>query len=77
MNLRDLAKMAGFSVSTVSKAFCDAGDVSRETKEKIFAVAKESGCFERYYKGRYGKHVIAIICPEIVSQRYASFVECM
>ena len=45
MNLRELARLAGVSVSTVSKAFNDADDVSEKTKEFIFDIAKIYCCF--------------------------------
>ena len=37
MTMRELAKLANVSISTVSKAFHDADDVSEETKKLIFA----------------------------------------
>ncbi len=36
MTMRELAKIVNVSVSTVSKAFHEAEDVSPETKERIF-----------------------------------------
>ena len=75
MTMRELAKEANVSLSTVSKAFLDADDVSKQTKEHIFAVAKACGCFWKYYKGRYQKRVIAIICHELLSDFYIKFVE--
>lgn len=75
MTMRELAKLANVSISTVSKAFKDAEDVSTDTKEHIFAVAREHGCYGKFYKGRYSKRIIAIICPELVSDYYINFVE--
>ena len=75
MTMRDLAKLANVSVSTVSKAFREADDVSPQTREQIFALAKEQGCFGKYYKGRYHKKVVAIICPELLSDYYSRFTE--
>ena len=75
MNLRELARLTGVSVSTVSKAFNDADDVSEKTKEYIFETAKKYGCFEKYYKEKYSKRIIAIICPEIRSYYYTSFID--
>ena len=74
MTMRELAAIANVSVSTVSKAFHDADDVSDETKKLIFATAKEYGCFGKYYKGRFSKKVIAIICPELNSAYYNGYV---
>lgn len=75
MTLRELAAEAGVSVATVSKAFKDSDEISRATKEKIFALARERGCFHKYYKERYEKKVVAIICPEIKSAHYSEQVE--
>lgn len=75
MTMRELAKLCNVSVSTVSKAFCEADDVSNETKELIFKTAKEQGCFGKYYKGKYQKKIIAVICPELVSEYYTIFIE--
>jgi DNA-binding LacI/PurR family transcriptional regulator len=75
MTMRELAKLANVSFSTVSKAFTEAEDVSRETKEYIFKIAKQNGCFGKFYKGKYSKKIIAIITPEIISDYYTIYVE--
>lgn len=75
MTLQDLAKLTNFSVSTISKAFNNADDVSSETKKQIYAAAKKYGIFGKYYKGKYYKKIIAIICPEFRSNYYISYVE--
>jgi len=75
MTMRELAQLANVSVSTVSKAFGDADDVCAETKEHIFRLAKQYGCFGKYYKGKYYKKVFAIICSELISNYYIGFVE--
>lgn len=41
ININDVAKAAGVSVSTVSKAINDSGKVSNKTKEKVLDIAKE------------------------------------
>jgi LacI family transcriptional regulator len=43
VTIRDVAKAAGVSITTVSRAFNGYADVSLETKRKIFAIAKELG----------------------------------
>ncbi len=75
MTMRELARLANVSVSTVSKAFHQAGDISAETKEHIFAVAKQYGCYGKFFKGKYPKRVIAIICQEVKSNYYSVYVE--
>lgn len=74
MTLEKLAKIAHVSISTVSKAFSASPEVSTETRRYIFDIAKEHGCFEKYYKEKYNKKVIAVVCPEIRSAYYADFV---
>ncbi len=75
MTMRELAKIANVSVSTVSKAFRDAEDVSEETKERIFSIAKEQGCYGQYYKGKFHKPIIAVLCPELRSAHYVDYLE--
>lgn len=70
MTLKELATLANVSQSTVSKAFSNAKDVSKETREYIFKLAREHHCYEKFHKGNYFKKIIAVICPEIKSERY-------
>lgn len=75
MTQRELAKLANVSFSTVSKAFNNSDDISDETKNQIFKIAKQYGCYGEFFKGKYHKKIIAIICPEIVSSYYAEFIK--
>lgn len=75
MTMKELAALANVSLSTVSKAFHDAEDISAGTKELIFDIAKKHGCYGKYYKGKYAKTVVAIICPELESAYYNAYVE--
>jgi len=50
VTLKDIARKVGYSVTTVSRALNDYGDVSEETKQLIKRVAQEMG---------YHPHVIA------------------
>lgn len=75
MTMRELAKLAGVSISTVSKAFRDEEEISKETKNLIFDIAKKYGCYGKFYKGKYPKKIIAIICPEFAGGYYSDFVE--
>lgn len=67
MTLTKLAKLANVSVSTASKAFSMSSEVNEETRKIIFDIAKEHGCFKKYYNANYPKLVIAIICPDMTS----------
>ncbi|MBQ6702396.1 MAG: LacI family DNA-binding transcriptional regulator [Clostridia bacterium] len=74
MNLSELASVAGVSVSTVSKALKNAPDIGDATKERIWQLAKEYGCYGKYYSSRFNKKVIAIILPEFAGNHYANIV---
>ena len=73
--MKELAKLA--SVSTVSKAFSEADDINDDTKNHIFELAKQTGCYGKFYKGKYHKKIIAVIAPEIVSDYYKIFLNCI
>lgn len=70
MTLKDIAKLAGVSVGTVSKAFSGSREVGEETKNRIFEIARENGCFDRYNKNKFDKKVVAVIIPEVNSDLY-------
>lgn len=48
-SIKDIAKMCGVSVATVSKALNDKDDIGEKTKIHIKEVAKEMGYFPQYY----------------------------
>ncbi|WP_426447920.1 LacI family DNA-binding transcriptional regulator [Paenibacillus sp. S-38] len=43
MNIKTVAKLAGVSVSTVSKIINNYSDISAETRQKVLAIMKETG----------------------------------
>ena len=71
MTLSKLAERAGVSVSTVSKAFSGANEISTAVRERIFAIAKEEGCFDKYYKAPRSHPMVALLAPEPESMRYS------
>lgn len=71
MTLERIAEEAGTSISTVSKAFSGSREISEYTKERIFSIAKEMGCFEKYYKHPAGRPLVALLFPEVESEYYA------
>ena len=73
MTLSKIAELANVSVSTASKAFSGSKEVSQETRDHIFKVAKEYGCLKKFYKKDYYIPVIAVVCPEL-SGIYARLV---
>ena len=74
MTLSKLAKLANVSVSTASKAFSGSPEVNADTREMIFAIAKEQGCFKKFYNVKYPKLVVAIIAPEFNSAYYTRYL---
>lgn len=48
-SIKDIAKICGVSVATVSKALNDKDDIGEETKKRIKEIAKENGYFPQYY----------------------------
>lgn len=74
MTLTKIAKEAHVSVSTASKAFSGSNEVSEETRELVFRVAKSHGCFKKFYNAKYPKLVIAVIAPEFSSSHYTRYL---
>ena len=74
LTLSKIAKLASVSVSTASKAFSMSPEVSEETRQMIFDIAKKHGCFKKFFNAKYPKLVIAVICPEFESLHYASLL---
>ncbi len=72
MTMQELASLAGVSVSSVSKAFSGSREISIDTKNRIFDVAREYGCYEKYLKTTFPKKIIAVICYEFRSGYYSS-----
>ena len=70
MTLKKLAETCGTSVATVSKAFSGSAEISDETRSRIFAEAKKAGCFQKYYKGKHERPIIALLFPETESDYY-------
>lgn len=73
MTLTKIAELACTSVATVSKAFAGSREISEETKEKIFGIAKELGCFDKYYKAPRKQPLIAFMIPELDSECYGIY----
>ena len=78
MTLSKIAKLANVSVSTASKAFSGSSEVNEETRQRVFEIAKQHGCFQKFYNTKYQKLILAIIIPEFNSAhytRYTSFIQ--
>lgn len=68
ITIKELAKLANVSQSTVSKALNDRPDVSPQTKSKIFAIAQQHqftpNAFGRGLKSKITENIGAIFCRE-------------
>ncbi|WP_158797098.1 LacI family DNA-binding transcriptional regulator [Pedobacter sp. L105] len=68
INIKELAKSLNLSTSTVSRAFRDNSDISKETKDKILAAAKELNYQPNHYASNLREQrskTIAVIVPEL------------
>ena len=70
MTMTEIARLAGVSVSTVSKAFSGDKDISEATRNRVFDVAKQNDCYSKYVKSFKYKYVVAVILPEFQSGYY-------
>ena len=70
MTLKKLAELSGTSIGTVSKAFSGSREISDATRERIFNIAKKTGCFDKFYKAPRSKPLIALLFPEPESEYY-------
>ncbi|MEO6315296.1 MAG: LacI family DNA-binding transcriptional regulator [Chitinophagaceae bacterium] len=74
VNIKKLAQLLNLSISAVSKALRDSHDISKETKEKVIALATELNYQPNPYASSLRKHkskTIAVIVPEIANNYFA------
>src|SRR5882757_6047565 len=70
VNIKKLAQILKLSISAVSKALHDSHDISKETKEKVIALATELNYKPNPYASSLRRHkskTIAVIIPEIAN----------
>ena len=75
MTLRELAILAHVSKATASRAFSNSNEISEETRQHVFNVARQYNCYDKFQKGLYFKKVIAVISPDIRSDYYNNIVD--
>jgi len=74
-NARDVARLAGVSVSTVSRALADAPQVSATTRDRVAEVAAQLGYHPNTMaRGlRLGRtHVLGLLVPDLENPSFAS-----
>ena len=77
INIKQLAKALNLSTSTVSRAFRDNSDISKETKEKILAKAKELNYQPNHYASNLREQkskTIAVIVPELANNFFSQAI---
>lgn len=77
VNIKQLAKALNLSTSTVSRAFRDNSDISKETKEKILAKAKELNYQPNHYASNLREQkskTIAVIVPELANNFFSQAI---
>ncbi|MFT3935200.1 MAG: LacI family DNA-binding transcriptional regulator [Chitinophagaceae bacterium] len=73
VNIKKLAQILNLSISAVSKALRDSHDISKETKDKVIALAAELNYQPNPYASSLRKHkskTIAVIIPEIANNYF-------
>jgi LacI family transcriptional regulator len=77
INIKELAKVLNLSTSTVSRAFRDNSDISKETKDKILAAAKEFNYQPNHYASNLREQrskTIAVILPELANNFFSQAI---
>ena len=73
VDLKKLAQLLNLSISTVSKALRDSYDISKETKERVIALANELNYQPNPHASSLRKlksKTIAVIIPEIANNYF-------
>lgn len=75
---QDVAKLAGVSVATVSRAFKNDGRITPETRAKVLAAAKRLGYYPAFsaqtLKG-HRSHIIGLLLPDYHNIFYTTLTE--
>lgn len=77
VNIKQLAKALNLSTSTVSRAFRDNSDISKETKERILAMAKQLNYQPNHYASNLREQrskTIAVIVPELANNFFSQAI---
>lgn len=78
MNMKDIANIAGVSISTVSKVVNDkAADISESTRKKVLDVIKKHKYHPYGLKSgaKYGMRILALIIPSVSKMYYGRLLE--
>ena len=70
--LTDVAKLAGVSLATASRAFGDPGRLAAETRMKVLAAAEELGYNT---PASTGSRTFAVVVPDIANAVFAALIK--
>ena len=74
VKIKDLAKQLNLSVATISKALKDSHEISPETKQRVFELAKKLNYTPNPYASSLRKHsskTIAVVLPEVADSFFS------
>lgn len=78
-SIKDIAKMAGVSTATVSRAFSGKNYVREDTRQEILKIAKECGFTPKVYKKNTLKSVyrstVGVILPQLDNNFYYEIIK--
>ncbi|TKC08256.1 LacI family transcriptional regulator [Pedobacter polaris] len=78
VNIKKLAEALRLSTSTVSRAFRDNSDISKDTKERILAMAKQLNYQPNHYASNLREQkskTIAVIVPELANNYFSLAIQ--
>src|SRR5215203_4469006 len=78
INIRQLAKKLNLSIGTVSKALRNSHEISAQTKEKVFALARELNYIPNPYASslrRKKSNTIGVVIPEIADSFFSHAIK--
>lgn len=78
VNIKILAEQLNLSTSTISRAFRGNSDISKETKERILAMAKELNYIPNHHASNLREQkskTIAVIVPEIANNFFSQNIK--
>jgi len=74
VKIKDLAKQLNLSVATISKALKDSHEISPETKQRVFELAKKLNYMPNPYASslrKRGSKTIAVVLPEVADSFFS------
>ena len=76
VKIKDLAKQLNLSVATISKALKDSHEISPDTKQRVFELAKKLNYTPNPYASSLRKRsskTIAVVLPEVADSFFSLF----